>query len=86
MKGKIVEITNNTMVPLSFIVAGWFAVSWVLDIKKTAEINAMTVNESKQTAERLTEKIDSMHERLARMEESLNYLKEHVRRRKNERP
>jgi len=82
MPDKILEITNKTMVPLSFIVLGWFAVSWVLDLKKTSEINAMTVKSQKSTQEKLSQKMDSITERLAKIEASLIFIKENIERSK----
>ena len=79
MSDNIWEIGNRTMVPASLIVAAWFGIDWLLGIKNQTDQNALAVTDQKSNHEKIIDKIEKNNERLARIEESIIYIKERLK-------
>lgn len=76
MTENLLKMSNTVMLPASFIVAGWFGINWVLDIKKDTEINAMEISSQKAKQQKIIDKLDRSNERLAKIEEALMFIKD----------
>ena len=78
MPEKILAITNKTMIPLSAVAAVWLATSWVMEIKASTEKNSMMIKKHDENVEKVMVKLDNVHERLVKIEQSLEYMKKEL--------
>jgi hypothetical protein len=53
MQQKLTEITNKTMIPLSFVIVIWYSINFIVNIKSQTEVNAKDIT----TITALNEKI-----------------------------
>lgn len=44
MQQKLTEITNKTMIPLSFVIVIWYSVNFIVNIKSQTEVNAKDIS------------------------------------------
>jgi hypothetical protein len=43
MQQKLTEITNKTMIPLSFVIVIWYSINFIVNIKSQTEVNAKDI-------------------------------------------
>ena len=76
---KILEITNKTMLPASLIVVGWLGIAWVIDVKKSVDLNASEIETHKVYQTKIIEKLEKNGERLARIEASIEFIRNKIK-------
>jgi uncharacterized protein YydD (DUF2326 family) len=79
MTDKLLGITNRAMLPAGVVVACWFGTAWILDLKKTTDINTLELANQKSNQEKIINKLDTSGERLARIEEAIQFIKSRLR-------
>jgi len=81
MKGGILmkQITNSTLVPISFMVIVFLAALWLTDVRCVTELNAKEIVAVKIKYDKVDNKLNEISDRLSRIEGRLEYMNKNLK-------
>ena len=74
MQQKFTEITNKTMIPISFVILIWYSINWLVTVKSKTELNARDISTITTVNEKILKQLHENTRSLTRIETILKNL------------